>query len=189
MADTEIAPQTILETEDLEEEYEEDPRLALMEQMLADQKRTNAELVRAVTAPARPGPLQQDRVAPGLEFNFEGLPDPAYDRTAYERELAKRVSGVVGQRIDQTGKGTGDGIDDGFKDEIKPIGMGGRRVGQRSRRRSQKRPGSRTETGHTSSPTRRVFARPTIPLARALSHRRLLGDSEGFLGIYKVDAR
>ena len=102
MADTEIAPQTILETEDLEEEYEEDPRIARMEEMLADQKRTNAELVRAITAPARGQPLQQDRVAPALEFNFDGLPDPTYDRVGYERELAKRVSGVVGQRIDQT---------------------------------------------------------------------------------------
>src|SRR6201999_2453804 len=94
----------------------------------------------------------------------------------------------TGQRIDQTSKGTGDGIEDGFKDETKPIGMGGRRVGQRSRRRSQKHRGSRTETDHTSSAARRVLARQTIPLARALSHG-LLEDSEGFLGVYKVTAR
>ena len=100
MAD-EMFPQTLAETdEETEEEYEEDPRIAMMTEMLADQKRTNAELVRAVTAP-RPAPLQQDRVAPDLMFSLDGLPDPQYNVAEFHKEYAKRATEVVGRALTQ----------------------------------------------------------------------------------------
>lgn len=102
MAD-EMLPQTLAETEDeLEEEYEEDPRIALMADMLADQKKTNAELVRAVTQRPAQAPLQQDRVAPDLMFSLDGLPDPAYNVADFHKEYAKRASEVVGRALNQT---------------------------------------------------------------------------------------
>lgn len=102
MAD-EMLPQTLAETEDeLEDEYEEDPRIALMSEMLADQKKTNAEIVRAMTQRPAQAPLQQDRVAPDLMFSLDGLPDPAYDVSAFHKEYAKRATEVVGRALNQT---------------------------------------------------------------------------------------
>lgn len=90
-----------------DEEYEEDPRIAMMGDMLADQKRTNAELVKAVTQAVRPQvpagqPLQRDAVNPELAFSLEGLPDPQYDVKAFHAAYAKRASEVVGRALTQT---------------------------------------------------------------------------------------
>ena len=55
MAD-ELLPQTLAETDDaeLEDEEQADPRLELMREMLEDQRRSNADLVKAVTQRAAP---------------------------------------------------------------------------------------------------------------------------------------
>jgi len=107
MAD-DFLPQTLYETPETElEPKEAEERGSLTEEMLRrildDNRSANERLIREVTTP-RGQPLQQDSVAPELEFSLEGLPDPAMDPAAFHKGYAARAHAAVvkmGQQIEE----------------------------------------------------------------------------------------
>ena len=105
MAD-EILPQTIYDTPEPElEPTEAEERGSLthemLERLMEGQKQQTAELIRQMVPP-RGQPLQQDSVAPELEFTLEGLPDPAMDPAGFHKGYAARAQAAVSKALQQT---------------------------------------------------------------------------------------
>ena len=103
MADEGYLPETLLETD--EEGGADAPVTKLtaeqmLERILTDNRQANEDLIRRVTA-ARPGPLQQEQVAPDLEFSLDGLPDPSIDPAGFHKGYAQRASAAVGKAMQQ----------------------------------------------------------------------------------------
>lgn len=102
-ADESYFPETLLETEDGDDEAVESAKLTteqMLERLLLDNRQANEDLIRRVTQP-KPGPLQQEQLAPDLEFSLDGLPDPSIDPVGFHRGYAARATAAVGKAMQQ----------------------------------------------------------------------------------------
>lgn len=102
MADTAF-PQTLLETQDAEDEEQEGSGVItpdVLREILASSKRDTAELINATIGrrAERGVPLQRDNIVPEINLSLEGLPDPqVVGAAAFHTEYMKRVNKSAGE--------------------------------------------------------------------------------------------